>query len=252
MRILLTNDDGIHAHGLFAAYQKLKKLGSVTVVAPAHQMSSVGHAITLSRPVFCDQVQIQDQINAYAVTGTPADCVKFALDQILKKKPDLVVSGINLGPNEGCSVFYSGTVAGAREGALCGVPAMAVSLNTFFKPNFSVAASYMLKAIKFLQANKLSKGSFLNVNVPNIRKSLIKGVRLTQQGLIPIHGVFSKRKHPFGEDYFWLSGKKSSSRKNNKMDTDALNNHYVTVTPIQADATDYQYLNSVNGYAWGK
>ena len=131
MEILLTNDDGIYAEGIYALYRQLIQFATVTVVAPDSERSSVGHGITLAHPIWQKKINRKGKFFGYGISGTPADCVKFACGVILKKKPDLIVSGINQGCNDGCSVHYSGTVAGAREGALMGIPSLAISLNTF-------------------------------------------------------------------------------------------------------------------------
>src|SRR3989338_604903 len=153
MRILLTNDDGIYADGIYALYLELKKIGAVTVVAPDSERSSVGHGITLAHPIWDKRVNRKGRFFGIGISGTPADCVKFAVAVILKRKPDVVVSGINLGHNDGCSVFYSGTVAGVREGALMGIPSIAVSLATFINPDFSFAAQCAAKLTKLSVQN---------------------------------------------------------------------------------------------------
>lgn len=246
MRILLTNDDGIYAEGIYALYLELKKLGKVTVVAPDSEKSAVGHSITLAYPIVCKKVKRKGKFFGYGVSGTPADCVKFAVGVLLKQKPDVVVSGINQGPNDGCSVFYSGTVAGAREGALFGIPSVAVSLATFVNPDFSYAARCAAVITKKFSRQSFSARTFLNVNVPNLPASKIKGIRVTRQATVPIHGTFHKRRDPHLRDYYWLSGKVSLKRKDNTIDTYALNNNYVTVTPIRSDSTDDAVLDRLN------
>ena len=246
MHILLTNDDGIYAEGIYALYLELKKLGQVTVVAPDSEKSAVGHSITLAHPIVYKKVNRKGKFFGYGISGTPADCVKFAVGVLLKHKPDAVVSGINQGPNDGCSVFYSGTVAGAREGALLGIPSVAVSLATFLNPSFSYAARCAAKIIKLLAKQGLSKGTFLNVNVPNLSSSKVKGVKVTRQATVPIHGTFRKRRDPHLRDYYWMSGKVPLKRKDNTVDTYALNNNYVTVTPIRSDSTDYAVLDRLS------
>ncbi len=248
MRILLTNDDGIYADGILALFNELKKVGEVTVVAPDSEKSSVGHGITLSHPIWLKKVQRKSKFFGYGISGTPADCVKFATNVILKKKPDIVVSGINLGANDGCSVFYSGTVAGAREGALLGIPSMAISLATFINPEFRYAAQVGAKLTKILFRNKLAKGVFLNVNVPNVSSTRIKGIKLTRQGKVPIHGSFQKRIDPNLRDYYWMTGKCPTAKKNSDIDTYALHQNYVTVTPVTCDLTDDQSLEQLK--AW--
>ena len=245
LHILLTNDDGIYAEGIYALYQELIKIGKVTVVAPESERSSVGHGITLSHPIWYKKCYRKNKLFGYAISGTPADCVKFAANVIIKKKPDFVVSGINLGPNDGCSVFYSGTVAGAREGALMGIPSMAVSLNTFVKPRFQFAARCAAKLVKNIAKASMPKGTFLNVNVPHVRSAQVKGLQVTQQGTVPIHGLFKKRVDPNLREYYWMTGRMPYSRKDKYIDSFALNHHFVTITPIKCDSTDFEYLNTL-------
>lgn len=246
MQILLTNDDGIYAEGIYALYRELKKLGTVTVVAPDSERSSVGHGITLAHPIWYKRVNRKGRFFGIGMSGTPADCVKFAVGVLLKRKPDVVVSGINLGHNDGCSVFYSGTVAGAREGALMGIPSIAVSLATFVNPDFTYAAKCGAKLIKLMVKAKMPKGTFLNVNVPNKKPRQIKGIKMTRQALVPIHGTFRKRTDPNFREYYWMTGKMLVRKKDNRLDTYALNNDYVTVTPIRSDQTDYSFLEELN------
>ena len=245
MRILLTNDDGIYAEGIWAAYNELKKVGEVTVVAPDSERSSVGHGITLSHPIYFKKVTRHGAFFGYGISGMPADCVKFATNIVLKKKPDLVVSGINLGGNEGCSAFYSGTVAGAREGALMGIPAMAVSLDTFTNPDFSYAAQLTAQLARKIHSQAMPKGSFISVNVPAVAKSQIKGIHVTRQGQEPIHGTFKKRIDPNGRTYYWLTGKLVSKKNDLNVDIYALRHKYVTVTPFHCDLTDYNFMNEL-------
>ena len=149
MRILLTNDDGIYAPGIYAAYKELSKIADVMVVAPKSEQSSVGHGITLFYPLFVKKISPEKHFDGHAVSGKPADCVKFAVSVLLKgKKPDMVISGINFGGNDGCSVFYSGTVAAAREGALMGINSFAISLNSFDDPEFLASAKFTAKLAK--------------------------------------------------------------------------------------------------------
>ncbi len=245
MHILLTNDDGIYAEGILALYREIKKLGEVTVVAPDSEKSSVGHAITLAHPIYVKKVRRKGQFFGYGISGTPADCVKFGVSVILKKRPDLVISGINLGPNDGCSVFYSGTVAGAREGALLGIPSLALSLGTFVNPDFSFAAKVAAHLARILKKHNLKSGTFLNVNVPAVAASRIRGIKITRQGLVPIHGAFRKRKNPNQRDYYWMTGTPPLHRNDLGVDTYALNRNYVTVTPVHCDMTDEVVLRQM-------
>lgn len=244
-KILLTNDDGILADGIYAIYKELTKFANVTVVAPDSEKSSVGHGITLSHPIWYKKINRKNKFFGYGVSGTPADCVKFATSVIMKMKPEIVISGINRGQNDGCSVFYSGTVAGAREGALIGIPSMAISLATFVNPDFSYAAKCGAKLAKQLLKNPPPKGTFLNVNVPNKKAFQIKGFKTTQQCTVPIHGSFQKRTDPNLKDYYWMTGKMPPTKKNTNIDTYALHQGYVTIAPIQSDSTDYSYLEQL-------
>lgn len=243
MHILLTNDDGIYAEGIYALYSELKKIGKVTVVAPDSERSSVGHGITLAHPIWHKKVSRRGKLFGYGISGTPADCVKFAVGVILKRKPDVVISGINLGPNDGCSVFYSGTVAGAREGALLGIPSIAISLATFLNPDFSYAAYCGARLATLVATSRIPQGTFLNVNVPNVKPSRIKGFKLTYQGMVPIHGTFRKRKDPNLREYHWMTGRMPLGGKDGQMDSNALHRNFVTVTPIRSDSTDYAFFH---------
>ncbi len=241
MRILLTNDDGIYAEGLYAAYKELSKIADVTVVAPDSEQSSVGHGITLFYPLFAKRISPENHFNGYAVSGKPADCVKFAIGVLLKgKKPDLVISGINYGGNDGQSVFYSGTVAGAREGALMGINSFAVSLDCFDNADFAIAAKFTAKLAKWVCKSSLPKGTFLNVNVPPGKP---KGTLFTRQGIEPIHGTFEKRKSPHDKHYYWMGAKMPDHKNDNAIDTYALKNKYITITPIHSDLTDEIFLH---------
>ncbi len=246
MKILLTNDDGIFAPGILAIYKELIKFADVTVVAPENEQSSVGHGITLYQPLFVRDVKLNNKFFGHAVSGKPADCVKVGIEVILKgKKPDLVVSGINFGGNDGCSVFYSGTVAGAREGALMGVDSIALSLDTHENPDFTQAAKVGAKLAKLAFKHTLPKGTFLNVNVP---LGKIKGILPTKQGAEPIFGKFEKRLSPHEKVYFWMTGANPKHVDDNSYDTYALKNGYVTVTAVRCGLTDDIFLDKLRSW----
>lgn len=248
MKILLTNDDGIHADGIYALYLALKKIGDVTVVAPDSERSSVGHGITLRHPLWHKKVMRNGKFFGTALSGLPVDCVKFGVGVVMKHKPDMVVSGINCGPNEGASVHYSGTVAGAREGALMGIPSMAVSYNSFSKNDYAYAAQVSAKLCKVAMKNGMPPGTFLNVNVPAVNRSSIKGIRYTRQGLEPILGKFTRREDPNLREYYWLAGDPLPVKNDDGTDTWALHHGYVTVTPIHCDLTDGGYLEVIKNW----
>ena len=245
MNILLTNDDGIYAEGIYALYEALTKIGNVTVVAPEAEQSAVGHAITMSDPLRIKDAYRRRKHFGYAVSGTPADCVKIAIIKLLKRKPDLVVSGINMGPNIGFSVLYSGTVSGATEGAILGIPSIAVSLGTFTKADFSFAAAFSAKVAKKVHKYGLPKGTLLSINVPARKASKIKGIKVTTQGKTPIFENFVKRTDPRKRTYYWLTGEVMDLRGDRESDIVALKNGYVTITPLKYDLTDYGFLGDL-------
>ena len=247
-RILLTNDDGVNAEGLQALYRALKGIGEVTIVAPDSERSAVGHAITLSDPLRVKPLEK----NIHSTTGTPADCVKLAVRAILKQKPDIVISGINLGPNTSFSVLYSGTVSGATEGVILGIPSIAVSLGTFINPDYTVAAQYA-KKIAFKVINEgLPKGILLNVNVPAVPKSKIKGIKITRQSKKAFVEKFDKRVDPHKHIYYWLSGEVIDLEGEQGSDIDAINNGYISITPLHCDMTEYAMMEQFKGWFKGK
>ena len=248
MRILLTNDDGIYAEGIYALYAELRKIGTVDVVAPLTEQSAVGHAITMASPLRVKSVRRRGEFFGYAVSGTPADCVKIAVRSLLKKKPDIVVSGINLGPNTGFSVLYSGTVSGATEGTILGFPSLAMSLGSFKDPDFSAAAKFGAKLSRVIMKKGLPKGTFINCNVPGCPKSKIKGVRVTTQGKTPIIEEFDKRVDPRGRVYYWLTGEVIDLDGEKTSDITAIKNKYISITPIQYDLTDHASIDIVKDW----
>lgn len=242
MSILLTNDDGIQAPGILAMYRALCRLGDVIVVAPDGERSSQSQAITLNHPIYHRQTFFCAGIKGHALSGTPADCVKFALAIVLKEKPDLIVSGINRGSNDGCSVFYSGTVGAAREGSLSGIPSIAVSLDGWEDPDFTIPSQVGAKVARWVLKNGLPHGTFLNVNAP---EKNLKGLRWAEQCRSPIHGEFVKRKDPNNRDYYWLTGRPSALKDEKTSDSYLLNRGYATVAPIHGDATDHTFLKGI-------
>ena len=244
MHILLTNDDGINSAGLFALHSRLKKMARVSVVAPEVEMSAAGHAITLSRPLRVKEFKRGGRFFGYAVDGTPADCVKIALTALFTKdRPELVVSGINLGPNVGFHVIYSGTVSAATEGLIIGRPSIAVSLNSRDEnPHFMTAANFIAKLIGGLKEN-LNDKMLINVNVPNLPYNKIKGVRLTRQGKSTSVERYARRRDPRGNLYYWLTSELIRRERGKNTDSAALQNGYISVTPLHFDMTDYDAMD---------
>ena len=244
MKILLTNDDGIHAPGLFALYQALKSEYDLDIVAPESEMSAVGHAITLTTPLRVQDVNKNGAFFGYAVTGTPADCVKIALQELLKSPPDMILSGINLGANVGINILYSGTVSAATEGAFLGIKSAAISLATMKKKaDFKFAASFSKEIIRFISENSLGEGTALNVNIPAVSPEKIKGVCFVKQGITTIVERFDRRNDPRGNVYYWLSGETTPENGDPDTDTYALKENKITITPIHYDLTCHKELD---------
>ncbi len=241
-RILLTNDDGIYSPGISALYKKIEPLGEVTVVAPDAERSAQGHAITLSVPLRVNEARREGKFFGYAISGTPADCVKIALMSIMKKKkPDLIISGVNRGPNLGVNVLYSGTVSGATEGAILGVPSFAVSLASFKWENFQAALDFSQKLAKMMLRKELPVNTLLNVNVPALSRSKIKGVKITRQGMSTFYKEgYDRREDPNKRVYYWLCSNKAGVTGDELVDAVAVRDGYISITPLHYDMTDYK------------
>jgi 5'-nucleotidase len=249
--ILVTNDDGVYAPGIYALYQAMRDLGSAHVVAPESERSAVGHALTISDPLRVWAVDRYGETFGHAVNGTPADCVKLAVKAILNKKPDLVVSGINQGPNTAINVIYSGTVSAATEGTIMGIPSMAFSLASFRISDFDFAARFATHLAKKVLENGLPDGTLLNVNIPALPADQILGVKITRQGKGRYEEYFEKRVDPMNRNYYWLAGKKLQLDKESDVDDVAVLERYVAITPIQFDLTDYKVLDQLKEWNLG-
>ncbi|MES2764661.1 MAG: 5'/3'-nucleotidase SurE [Bacteroidota bacterium] len=246
MNILVTNDDGINSNGILALVNALKRLGNVTVIAPDRQQSAVGHAVTVSSPLRATPVFKNDEFFGYAINGTPADCVKLGISTLLKEKPDLVVSGINHGPNLSINVLYSGTVSAATEATMMGYPSIAVSLDTFEeKEDCVVAAEYAAMVAEKVLKTGLPKGTLLNVNVPHLPKEKIKGIKLTKQAQSQWDDSYERRKDPRGGEYFWLTGVYITSNDDPDNDDFCVSEGWVSVTPIHYKMTDHAFLKEL-------
>jgi 5'-nucleotidase len=235
--VLLTNDDGIHAEGLRQLRIAAENVGSVVISAPENEQTAVGHAITLYDPVRVHEVSKNGTFYGYGVGGTPADAVKLALHVLLDRPPDIVISGINDGANLGINVLYSGTVSAATEAAILGVPAMAVSVTRKQDPPFTWVLPHVEKLAQWVLDNGLPQGVALNVNVPALPPEEIKGFRFTKQGLTKMKETFEKRLDPRGNSYYWLSGEATANDTAEGSDISAVNEGYVSVTPLFYDLT---------------
>jgi len=247
--ILVSNDDGIDAAGIASLVKELQKIGTVTVVAPDRQQSAVGHAITMNFPLRVKKFSRNGRFFGYAVEGTPADAVKLAVkSSLLKRKPDLIVSGINHGSNTAISVIYSGTVSAATEGTILGIPSIAVSLTTFGPADFSYAAKFSRKLASLVLRNGLPKGTLLNVNIPPLKEKEIRGVLITRQGKSTWDDTFDARRDPANKEYYWLTGELKESDTGEDVDQWAVTHRYVSVTPIQYDLTNYRMMRSMSDW----
>jgi 5'-nucleotidase len=252
LNILVSNDDGIDAPGIYALVQEMKKIGNVTVVAPDKQQSAVGHAITMNYPLRVKDFKKNGKFFGYAVQGTPADCIKLAMRAILKCKPDLIVSGVNHGSNTAISIIYSGTVSAATEGTILGIPSIAVSLTTYSAADFRYPAQIARKLAVLIGRHGLPPGTLLNVNVPPLKPKDIKGVLITRQGKAVWNDTFDLRRDPNNREYYWLTGGLEKVDTDLDFDEAAVQNKYVSITPIQYDLTDYKMFEVMKKWGVGK
>ncbi len=249
--ILVTNDDGINAPGIRALIEVMNDIGDVCVVAPDSPQSGMGHAITINDAVYYNHIKVGNdnpQLE-YSCSGTPVDCVKLAVNEVLKRKPDLCVSGINHGSNSSINVIYSGTMSAAVEAGTLGIPAIGFSLLDFsleadFNPSKKIVKAIALQTLK----NGLPKGVVLNVNIPKLNSSEIRGIKVCRQANAHWEEKFDKRTNPLGRDYYWLTGKFVNEDKGKDTDEWALEQGYVSVVPVQFDLTAHHAINELNSW----
>src|SRR5690554_4724820 len=223
--ILVTNDDGINAPGIRALIEVMNDLGDVFVVAPDAPQSGMGHAITINDAIYCNHIKLanDEMQKEYSCSGTPVDCVKLAVNEIIKRKPDLCVSGINHGSNSSINVIYSGTMSAAVEAGTMGIPAIGFSLLDFsLEADFNPAKQFVKRIAQQTLKNGLPKGVVLNVNIPKLNLREINGIKVCRQAIGHWKGIFDKRKNPTGRDYYWLTGEFVSEDKGEDTDEKAL------------------------------
>lgn len=281
MKLLVSNDDGIFSAGIRTLANTLASVGhQVTVVCPDRERSATGHGLTMHKPIRAEEIEsvFADSIKAWACSGTPADCVKLALEALLSSPPDLVLSGINHGANLGTDVLYSGTVSAAMEGVLENIPSIAFSLASFSFHDFQPTADFAVKLVQHLSQHPLPAPILLNVNVPPVTADRIKGAKTVRLGLRRYHDVFEKRVDPRGQTYYWLAGEvledsdfepvhfldsaqDSSSKEPSPeglefsvqkqafpTDTQTIKKNYITLTPLQYDLTAYGGLQYIQNW----
>lgn len=247
--ILVSNDDGITAPGIRNLVEAVKHLGEVVIVAPDSPQSAMGHAVTISKPLRLNQTDIYGDIKAYQCSGTPADCVKLAVDKVLNRKPDLMVSGINHGSNSSINVLYSGTMSAAMEAAIEGIPAVGFSLCDFaYDADFSLAKKVATRIAENILEHGLPTATLLNVNIPKITENEFKGVRICRQAVAKWKEEFDERIDPNGRKYFWLTGKFINNDTGEDTDEWALANNYASVVPVMFDLTAHHAMPRLNSW----
>lgn len=247
MDFLLVNDDGVYAEGLQALRQEMEKVrdANVYVVAPDRERSATGHAITMHKPLHVDTIDLPgSRSRIWKVNGTPADCTKLAIEAILDRRPDMVLSGINRGPNLGTDVLYSGTVSAAIEGVLLGIPAIAVSLTAWENLDYGYAARFARQLALVTLERGLPPNTLLNVNVPALEESEIAGVAITRVGVRQYRNVFDRRIDPRGRTYYWMAGE---AIEDNDPDTDvsSIRQNLVSISPMQLSLTNQELVDVI-------
>jgi 5'-nucleotidase len=242
MQILLCNDDGISAPGLIAMARRLTELGDVYVAAPDTERSAASNALTLAHPLRARPVDLAVPVKAaWAISGTPADCAKIALANLMQQTPDLVISGINRGPNLSVDIFYSGTVAAAFEGAFKGIRSFAVSLDNFSADAcYEAAADWGLRCVRRLLELPIEAGRVYNINIPGIDPRQINGVKITRSGLVDYRENYDHRVDPYGRSYYWIKGNPEIVDPSPECDIVAVKAGYVSITPLKPDLTDFR------------
>jgi 5'-nucleotidase len=246
--ILVTNDDGISAPGIRALIAIMSEIGEVVVVAPDKPQSAMGHAITINSTLYLNKISKENAlITEYTCSGTPVDCVKLAVNEILKQKPDLCVSGINHGSNSSINVIYSGTMSAAVEAGIEGIPAIGFSLLDYdWNADFESSKSFIKKIVLETLEKGLPEGVVLNVNIPKLKENEIKGIKICRQAKAIWEEKFDKRQTPYGKDYYWLTGEFVNQDKGEDTDEFALSKSYISVVPVQFDLTAHHTIQQLN------
>ncbi len=247
--ILATNDDGITAPGIQAMVKAVQSFAEVVVVAPDSPQSGMGHAITLNRPLRLDKVEYHGESIGYQCSGTPVDCVKIAIDKVLKRRPDLIISGINHGANHSINVIYSGTMSAAMEGCIEGIPSVGFSLlNYTMTADFTASQHFVRIMVKNMLYFGMPTGTLLNVNIPDLPLDDIKGVKICRQANAKWEEEFDERLDPHKRKYYWLTGAFKNYDKGTDTDVWALENGYVSAVPVQFDLTAHHAMKRLNDW----
>ncbi len=236
--ILITNDDGVHAPGILALGEAMKKLGDTYVVAPDRERSAAGHSLTLHRPLKADL--IGERI--FSINGTPTDCVTLGINKLLPRRPDIVVSGINRGANLGDDITYSGTVSAAIEGTIFGVPSVAFSVVSDRDDQYGTAGFFATKIVSYVLRQSLPYDTLLNVNFPPVSRQEIRGIKITRQGKRIYENSIQETFNPWGEKYYWIGGGRTFWEHGDEADMEAVQQNYISITPIHLDLTNHAAL----------
>ncbi len=248
MNILVTNDDGIRSRGLRELVKVLSEVGNVSVVAPDQERSGTGHAVTMHRPLRAIEITgIPGSVQAFQLDGTPADCVKLGVEVLLEQRPQLVVSGVNAGPNLGTDVLYSGTVSAAVEGLIMGVPAIAVSIADHSEEwlGLDKAVEVAARTAQAIGEKGLPEDTLLNINLPRLPAEEMKGIKITRVGIRRYRDFVEKRKDPWGRPYFWLTGEAVDMDEGPDSDTKAVKDGWISITPVRFRLTHEEFLEEL-------
>tara|TARA_B100001996_G_scaffold115023_1_gene87033 strand:+ start:1917 stop:2681 length:765 start_codon:yes stop_codon:yes gene_type:complete len=243
--ILIVNDDSIFSDGIKALWEAMSEIGSTTVVAPKSEHSGAGHAITISRPLQSEKINLECGLSGYAVNGTPADSVKFAVSVLMDKKPDILVSGINPGSNVGQSILYSGTVSAAREGTFRGVSSIAISLDGDGNIDYSSSKTISKKIVRSVLKNGLPSDTLLNITIPNIPKEQMKGFKITKQGSMYFSDSFEKIENSRGLESYWLTADHNDPDPSGDDDSVAVKEGYISITPLHSEQTNFSFIQEL-------
>ena len=252
--ILVTNDDGISAPGIRALIAVMSEIGTVVVVAPDSPQSATGHSITINDTLYINKISKENDVIAeFSCSGTPVDCVKLATNEILKRKPDLCVSGINHGSNSSINVIYSGTMSAAVEAGIEGIPAIGFSLSDYdWNANFEPVKTFVKTITLEVLEKGLPENVVLNVNFPKLEEKEIKGIKICRQAKALWMEKFDKRKTPQGKDYYWLTGEFVNQDHGEDTDEWALANGYISIVPVQFDLTAHHTIQQLNTWNWNE
>lgn len=246
--ILITNDDGIFAPGIYALWDALKSYADIFIAAPDSEKSAVGHAITITDPIRVQEITRKNGFSGFAVTGTPADSVKIAVRALMDRKPDIVISGINSGANVGTSLMYSGTVSAATEGTILKIPSIAISLDSHISTDFQYAGKVALTVVKKVLQEGIPEGTLMNVNVPDAAEENIRGYKITSQGDLHYKEGFEKREDPRGRTYYWMTGQIVEPAGEQDADSIALSDNWVSITPVHYRLTNEEFLSDMKNW----